>query len=195
MNMFKIASKITLALTLMLFIQSVCQTNVSAGIESSSPPAVGKTAKDFTLSNLSGQQVKLSDQLKKGPVVLLVLRGYPGYQCPLCTRQVGQFISNAAKLKSKNATVVMVYPGTAKDLSKRASEFTRNIKLPDNFQFLLDPDFKFTNAYGLRWDAKNETSYPSTFVIGMDGKVKFVKVSKTHGNRSNVKEVLKALSD
>ncbi|QDU11497.1 peroxiredoxin family protein [Gimesia aquarii] len=194
MKLFNIVSKTTLTLSLILFSQNVSQTHVYAGVENASPPAVGKTAKDFSLSNLNGKQIKLSGELKKGPVVLLVLRGYPGYQCPLCTRQVGQFITSAAKLKSANATVVMVYPGTAKDLNTRASEFTRNIKLPANFQFLLDPDYIFTNAYGLRWDAKNETAYPSTFVIGTDGKVKFAKISKTHGNRSNVKEVLKALS-
>ncbi len=195
MNSFKFVIRLSLCFALTLAIPGLFNSYAHAGVEKARPPAVGDTAKDFTLSNLSGKQIKLSDQLKKGPVVLLVLRGYPGYQCPLCTRQMGQFISNAAKLKSENATVLMVYPGTAKDLSKRAGEFTRNIKLPDNFQFLLDPDYKFTNAYGLRWDAKNETAYPSTFVISSDEKVKFAKVSKSHGNRSKAKDVLKALAN
>lgn len=195
MNLFKKVSQISFCFALMLAIQNSFETNAYAGVEKATPPAVGDTAKDFSLSNLSGKQIKLSDQLKKGPVVLLVLRGYPGYQCPLCTRQMGQFISNAAKLKSEKATVLMVYPGAANDLSKRAGEFTRNIKLPDNFQFLLDPDYKFTNAYGLRWNAKNETAYPSTFVIGTNGKVKFAKISKSHGNRSKVKNVLKVLAN
>lgn len=26
-----------------------------------------------------------------GPVVLVVLRGYPGYQCPICTKQLAEF--------------------------------------------------------------------------------------------------------
>lgn len=156
-------------------------------------PAVGDTAKDFQLATPGGQKVSLSEQLKKGPVVLLVLRGYPEYQCPVCTRQVGQFIANAAKFKKAKASVVMVYPGAAKDLEKRADEFIRDQSLPENFYFLVDPDYKFTNAYHLRWDAKRETAYPSTFVIGTDNKIKYAKISKTHGNRASAKEVLQEL--
>ena len=58
---------------------------------------------------------------------------------------------------------------------------------------VLDPDYSFTKAYGLRWDAPKETAYPSSFIIGKDGKVAFAHVSKKHGDRVGVKTVLKAL--
>jgi hypothetical protein len=58
----------------------------------------------------------------------------------------------------------------------------------------MDPDYKFTNAYRLRWDAPRETAYPSTFVIDRERKVRFAKVSKTHGGRATASEVLKALA-
>jgi len=61
------------------------------------------------------------------------------------------------------------------------------------FVFPLDPDYAFTNRYGLRWEAKNETAYPSTFSIGRDGWVTFSKVSKTHGGRTTAAEVLARL--
>lgn len=195
MNSFKLRCNFILVLALILFTQSTFRTEASAAYKDSKQPVVGSVAGDFQLSNLQGKTVKLSDQLKKGPVVLLVLRGYPGYQCPLCTRQVSQFISSAAKLKAAKATVLLVYPGFGKGLNAKADEFIRDQRLPDNFQFLTDPGFKFTNAYGLRWDARNETAYPSTFIIGTDGKVKYSKISKTHGNRSNAKEVLQKLTD
>lgn len=179
----------------LLCTQGTISSTVYAAPKDSSQPAVGDTAKDFQLATPAGKQVKLSDQLKKGPVVLLVLRGYPEYQCPVCTRQVGQFIANAAKLKKANASVLLVYPGAAQDLAKRADEFIRDQSLPDNFHFLIDPDYKFTNAYNLRWDAKRETAYPSTFVIGKNGKIKFAKISMTHRGRADAKEVLKALAD
>lgn len=182
-------------LALSCFSSTAISTNLRAAEKDSAKPAVGDEAKDFELATPAGKQVKLSDQLKKGPVVLLVLRGYPEYQCPVCTRQVGQFIANAAKLKKANASVLLVYPGAAQDLAKRADEFIRDQSLPDNFHFLIDPDYKFTNAYNLRWDAKRETAYPSTFVIGKDGKIKFAKISMTHRGRADVKEVLKALGE
>ena len=160
----------------------------------SQPPAVGEAAADFTLSTVAGERVQLSQQLKKGPVVLIVLRGYPGYQCPVCNTQVGQFITSAKKLKDAGANVILVYPGAAAGLKEHASEFVRGKTLPDNFYFVLDPDFNFTQAYHLRWEAKNETAYPSTFVIDSSGKITFAKVSNSHGGRASADEVLKVLA-
>ncbi len=165
------------------------------------PPAVGDKAKDFELAPLVGDEAKgkekekvvLSKQLGAGPVVLVVLRGYPGYQCPLCTRQVAELTGKADDFEKAGARVLLVYPGPADDLKKHAAEFVKGKDYPAHFQLLLDTDYAFTNAYGLRWDAKNETAYPSTFVLDKQGKVLFAKVSKTHGDRAKVADVLKAL--
>ena len=54
-------------------------------------------------------------------------------------------------------------------MKARAGEFLRDKQWPADFVFLLDPDYRFTNAYGLRWDAKKETAYPATFVLERGG--------------------------
>src|SRR5689334_12150665 len=64
----------------------------------------------------------------------------------------------------------------------------------DRFTILLDPDYALTTAYGLRWDAKNETAYPSTFVIDGKRKVTFTKVSTSHSDGAKVEDVLAKLS-
>ncbi len=156
-------------------------------------PAVGDEAKDFELVALGGETVKLSKQTESGPVVLVVLRGYPGYQCPLCTRQVAEFVAKADDFKKAGAKLLFVYPGPATKLKEHAGEFVKGKDYPDHFQFVLDPDYVFTNAYQLRWDAKNETAYPSTFVLDGKRKITYSKVSKGHGDRSKVDDVLKAL--
>lgn len=158
--------------------------------KASLPPRVGEKAPDFTLTTLDRKPVELSRQLADGPVVLVVLRGWPGYQCPICTRQVGDFIARAEQFKAANARVILVYPGPADHLMDRAQEFVSGKDIPANFSFVIDPDFKFTVSYGLRWDAPKETAYPSTFVVDRKGVVRFAKVSKTHGDRTNTKEVL-----
>ena len=157
------------------------------------PPAVGAEAPDFELMSIGGEKVKLSKLTEKGPVVLVVLRGYPGYQCPLCTKQVGELIGKADEFKKAGAQVVFVYPGPADKLKEKADEFVKGKDYPAQFTLLLDPDYTFTNAYGLRWDAKNETAYPSTFVLDGKRKVTFAKVSTTHGDRSKVADVLAAV--
>ncbi|MGH9426884.1 MAG: peroxiredoxin family protein, partial [Terriglobia bacterium] len=160
----------------------------------SEAPKVGEEAQDFELAGLEGDKVKLSTLVKSGPVVLVVLRGYPGYQCPVCTLQFGEFIGKANEFKKEGAQVVFVYPGPSDQLKDKAMEFVKGKSYPAHFSILLDPDFTFTNVYGLRWNAQNETAYPSTFVINRQQKIVFAKISHTHGDRSKAQDVLQALA-
>jgi peroxiredoxin len=157
------------------------------------PPTVGEKARDFTLSTPEGKHVRLSDVMSRGPVVLVVLRGYPGYQCPYCNRQVQDFIQKAQSFADAGAHIVLVYPGPAQDLGAKANKFLADKKLPDHFDLVLDPDYEVTNLYGLRWDAPHETAYPSTFPIDRRGTIFFSKIVKEHGARTSAAEILDAL--
>jgi peroxiredoxin len=157
-------------------------------------PGVGEAAPEFVLRGLDGKEVRFSAEWKKGPVALVVLRGYPGYQCPICNRQVKEFIGKGEEFAKAGACVVMVYPGPAEGLEARAKEFAMDKMLPGHFVMVLDPDYAFTNLYGLRWEAKGETAYPATFVVGKDGKVKWTKVSDSHAGRASAAEALSALA-
>lgn len=154
---------------------------------------VGKTAIDFNLKTIQGDKIIFSEINSNSPVVLIVLRGWVGYQCPVCSRQVGQFIAEAEKLKELGAAVLLVYPGPSAELQTKANEFTEDFSLPDNFYFTLDSDYSMINKYGLRWDAPKETAYPSTFVVDKTGKIVYSKISKTHGGRAKADEVLEVL--
>ena len=63
------------------------------------------------------------------------------------------------------------------------------------FRILPDPDYRFTLAYGLRWEAPQETAYPSTFVFDRNGVVTFAHTSRSHGDRVTAASVLKVLSE
>jgi peroxiredoxin len=166
---------------------------VAAPLFAATPPMVSDKATDFALSTVEGKSVRLSEVNAKGTVVLVVLRGYPGYQCPYCNRQVQDFIKSSQAFADAGARVVMVYPGPPQDLGGKANEFLADKKLPDNFDMVLDPGYEFTNLYGLRWDAAHETAYPSTFLIDKQGVVFFSKIVKAHGGRTTAAEVLEAL--
>lgn len=167
-------------------LSSLMLSSVYAG----STPQVGDAAPDFTLNTLDGHAVELSNLTAKSDVALVVLRGWPGYQCPLCTAQAHDFIQNVDKLKAAGVQVVMVYPGPADDLAKHAGDFEQNKNWPDSFLLVLDPDYTFTESYGLRWQAEHETAYPSTFLIGKDGKVIYSHVSHQHGDRVKAETLL-----
>ena len=157
------------------------------------PPKIGGRAPDFSLSSIDGKMIRLSDRIATGPVVLVVLRGYPGYQCPFCNRQVADFLQNARAFSDAGTRVMLVYPGPPDGLQQHATEFAAGRTLPNHFDLLLDPDYKMTNLYGLRWNAPHETAYPSTFVISRDGVVVFSRISKQHGGRTTAADVLDAL--
>ncbi len=158
------------------------------------PPAVGAKANDFSLTSSRGQPVRLSEVTQKSPVALIVLRGYPGYQCPFCNRQVQDFVQHAKDFSGAGLRVVMVYPGPAGEVDKRSAEFLANKNFPDSYEMLLDPDYRFTESYGLRWNAPRETAYPSTFLIGKDGAILFEKVSEGHGDRMSASALLETFA-
>ncbi|TWU54400.1 AhpC/TSA family protein [Rubripirellula tenax] len=183
----------TVAISLAFQTDAPAQDGSPAQSNTTTQPATGSKAQDFKLTAVAGSMegdVRLSELLEDGPVVLVVLRGFPGYQCGICSRQVGELMSSAKAFAGKNAKVVMVYPGADDGLEARAREFLKGSNLPEPFSLLIDPGYEFTNAYGLRWNAPRETAYPSTFVIGTDGVIKYANISKGHGGRTSAKDIL-----
>lgn len=165
---------------------------LSFTLQAAEIPKVGDVAPDFTLKTLENTTVHLDDLTTQGNVVLVVLRGWPGYQCPLCDRQVHDFIAAAAGFAAAKTRVVFIYPGPADGLAAHADEFSKwkGKEWPKEYLFALDPDYSMVNAYGLRWDAPKETAYPSTFVLDGKRTVRFATVSKSHGGRTKATDVV-----
>jgi peroxiredoxin len=155
------------------------------------PPGVGQKAPDFTLSTPMGTRVQLSKQIGKTTVVLVVLRGFPGYQCPYCQKQVHDFIEHASGFAAKKTSVLLVYPGPPADLDQHVREFlAKQAILPVNVTLVTDPAYAMTNQYDLRWNAPEETAYPSTFIINRKGKITFEKISRSHDDRTVAADIL-----
>lgn len=147
------------------------------------PPEVESKIPDFSLPGLDGETVRFSDVYRDRGAVLVMLRGWPGYQCPICTAQVGGYMTERLQFRKRQLPVVFIYPGPGDNLREHAGEFTGRLELPAEFRFVIDPDFKVTRRYGLRWDAEGETAYPATFIVDREGRVVFRKVSDSHAGR------------
>lgn len=172
------------------------RSQAAPGTEPPHPPKVGDMAPDIELKNEKGDLVSLKKLTSEHAVVLLVLRGWPGYQCPICSQQVSEFMAKKSELEKAGAQVLMVYPGPTDKLGEHAKEFATQGKweFPSNFHYVTDPDYKFTNDWGLRWEAERETAYPSTIIIGRDRKVAYLMTSTSHGGRAGVAAVLDELA-
>ena len=153
----------------------------------------GDKALAFKSTDLEGKAFEFQPDKTGRWSVLVFLRGYPGYQCPLCNRQVGELLAKAKDFANARADVVFIYPGVSKELTEKAKEFLADKQLPTGFSVVVDQDYEVVKAYRLRWEAPRETAYPSTFVIDPTGVIRYAKISQTHGDRAPVKEVLDAL--
>ncbi len=167
---------------------------LAAGSASAQAPATGSKAPDFTLQTPTGNSVNLAQERAHGTTVLVLLRGFPGYQCPYCVKQVHDFAEHSTDFAERKVRVLMVYPGPPADLDQHAKDFlAKQADLPTGITLVIDPDYKMTNLYGLRWDAPHETAYPATFILDKDGKIVFEKVSHSHGDRTSAADILAEL--
>jgi thioredoxin-dependent peroxiredoxin len=180
------------AFILLTAVAVLLPTNVRSE-ETPKPPKIGDTIKEYKFRSNDDREVSLAALAKKGPMVLVVLRGFPGYQCPVCTAQVAELRKHAKEFKELGSNVVLVYPGAVDNLQTRANQFLKDEKLPEPLVLVLDPKYEFIRPLGLRWDQKGETAYPSTFVLDKNRVVKYAKVSKTHGDRAKPKAILDAV--
>lgn len=197
MKLFQRRTLGLIALTLVVSSSAFAQTNGKNPVDAAKKRlAVGHVVKDFQLRSVGGElsgDVRLSEVNADGPVVIVFLRGFPGAQCPACSAQVADLVRHADQFTAKDTRVLLIYPGAKLQLEKHADDFLQGTRLPEPLTFLLDPGLKVIQSYGLRWDAPNETSYPTTIVIDEDGKITFIKISDTHRGRAAAEEILEAL--
>jgi peroxiredoxin len=166
----------------------------------------GQKAPHFTLPNAKGQPVRLSDLLKKGPVILTFYRG--GW-CPFCNLQLKSYQSHLAEIRAKGAELVAVSPQTP--------EYTLSTAEQDalTFPVLSDVGGKVAREYGLVFkvpddvvpiykkfgidlekhngDARHELPIPGTYLIGRDGTVLLSHVDADYKKRLPVETILDAL--
>ena len=156
--------------------------------------AVGEKAINFDLPVVGEDRyIELKEEYKKGTVIVVVLRGFPGYQCMLCKQQVGNLINRARSLKEKVHKIILVYPGPATGLERHAEQFMGSRSIPEPLIIVRDPNLEMVTKWGLRWNAPRETAYPATYIIKQSGRVAWSKVSTNHGGRTTADELVRQL--
>lgn len=70
---------------------------------------IGDVAPDFTLPNTQGEVITLSEQLKKGPVLLKFFRGY---WCPYCGLELRAYQKVVNQIQALGGTILGISPQT-----------------------------------------------------------------------------------
>ncbi|MEO2053116.1 MAG: peroxiredoxin-like family protein [Allomuricauda sp.] len=166
---------------------------------------VGDLAPDFILQNATGKNVRLSDYLNKGPVVLIWYRG--GW-CPYCNITLAKYQQELGKIKEAGASLLAITP-----------------ELPDNslstkeknsleFEVLSDPHNEVAKTYGVVFkltpdvaenyqdnfdlesyngDSSYELPLGATYVIDSERIIKYAFLDADYRNRAEPKEVINNL--
>ena len=131
---------------------------------------VGAKAPDFTLPNQDREPVTLSEQLKRGPVVLAF---FPGAFSGTCTSEMCTLRDSMSELKKVNANVLGVSTDTFFALKAWADAHTFGFPLLSDYNREVIPKYGVTNPdmIGLKNIAKR-----AVFVIDRSGVVRHSEV-------------------
>lgn len=166
----------------------------------------GQSYIDFTLPNVNGGNLKLSEALKKGPVVLTFYRG--GW-CPYCNIQLKAYQDRLEDFKKRGASLVAISPET---MDSSATTVQKNEL---KFDILFDKNNTVARKYGIVFKIENdlkavyekfgidleknqnnkswELPIPATYVIAPNGEIVYSFLNVDYVKRAEPNDILKAL--
>ena len=180
--------------TIVALAQMVADTPSKKGSERTTPILAGAVAPDFTLPDVDGKEVSLTDLRAGRPVVVVF---YRGSWCPFCRRQLSELRTLAATVK--NARVVTISVDTPAATKKFAAQITADGKGAIAFTMLSDTSHKVIDAYGLHdanYDGQEFDGIPqaAVYIIGPDGKVAWARISPDYRKRPTNDDIQTALA-
>jgi peroxiredoxin len=164
---------------------------------------VGDIAPEFSAINQEGKIVQLKKLLHKGDVVLIF---YRGQWCPYCNKQLSKVNDSLATITAKGATVLAITPETednvAKTITKTKASFDvlsdKGLAIMNSYKVSFAVDEKTIEkykGYGIDFEKANGTNganlpVPATYIIGKDGKIKYVFFNNDYSKRASVQDIL-----
>jgi peroxiredoxin len=166
----------------------------------------GDMAPEFSGKDQTGKRISLADALQKGDVVLLF---YRGQWCPYCNKQLSHFSDSLQLLAAKGVTLLAITPETAENVKKTLEKTRAFFPVIEDAGLAIMKLYKvnFTmdektvtryKGYGIDFDKTNGSNganlpVPATYIIGKDGKIKYVFFNTDYKKRASVQDILNNL--
>jgi len=164
-------------------------------------------ATSFKTIDHNGNKIKLKKILKKGPVVIIF---YRGQWCPICNKHLAKLQDGLEAVRAKGAQIIAVTPEKQENIDKTL------VKTNITFPVIYDENYSIMRAYHVDFIPKKKTTLlyntvlnanlkniqsddsqtppmPATYIIGTDGKIKYVHFDPDYKNRAIIEEILKNL--
>lgn len=167
------------------------------------PLKIGDEAPLFNLKDNNGKQLDLKKILKENKAVVLFF--YRGQWCPYCNKQIKELQDSLQFLTEKGAYVIGVSPETDVNVGKTVA------KTKATFSIISDKGYSVMKAYKVNYVmeqgladrykkngldvalANGQSDYvlpvPATYIIGKNGKIKYVYFDSDYKRRASVKEL------
>ncbi len=184
-------------------------SQTSRSIEDARGLQVGAMAPGFTALEAGGGSFSLENALKEGPVVLIF---YRGYWCPVCNKHLAQIQDSLNLIIGMGATVVAVSPQKPEYLRRMEEQTEAEFRLlydegyaiADAYDVTFNPDKKQLFMYNTVLNANLKETHsdksqrlpiPATYLVGRGGRIAWRQFDPDYKNRSNVADILGALSE
>lgn len=188
-----------------MYAEGIASVAASGVLESAMQ--IGDKAPDFELTNAKNDNIKLSDYLAKGPVILTWYRG--GW-CPYCNITLNRLQKELPNFTALGANLLALSPELP-DSSISTAE-----KNELTFEVLSDLGNKVARAYGVVYklpdpvakayqngfdlhkyngDKSDELPLSATYVIAPDGTIKFAFLDAEYRNRAEPEDIIKVLEE
>ncbi len=164
---------------------------------------VGDKAPSITGIDQNGKEVSLKDILKKGDAVLIF---YRGQWCPYCNKQLSQLNDSLSYITAKGGTIITITPETAGNIKKTVSKTKASFSILEDKGLAIMKDYKVSFAvdektiekykgYGIDFEKANGENganlpVPATYIVGKDGKIKYVFFNTDYSKRASVKNIV-----
>ena len=163
------------------------------GVESNTPPPESIDQLVFFRSD-KNEQVELKNFIGKKNLVLVFTRGYSGGMiCPFCATQTAELAAKRGEFESRDAVVLVIYPGAEEHLSDFTKAVARfqgdSASEANNWPVLLDKDLTAVTLL----DIIEDLASPSTFIINKRGDVVFAYVGANRWDRPSTQAILDQL--
>ena len=167
---------------------------------------IGQKAPEFEALDQNGSKFSSTDILKEKQLIVVF---YRGQWCPFCNRHLSELQNHLEDFKKAGAQIVAISPEKTENINKTVE------KTKAEFPVLWDKDNSIMEAFGVDFilpknlqvkykeygvdlikDNGNPSQtlpVPATFIIGTNGKIKYLQYDPDYKNRSSAKNILEQL--
>lgn len=152
---------------------------------------IGKPFPSVTFTGASGDSFTLDEVREGKPVVLVLLRGFPGYVCPYCTAQTAALIDSLPAIERLDARVALVFPGQADTVPLFLSavrDYRQRDAVP--VPVLFDTNLAAVRSLGV----EGKLAKPTTVIVDKQGVVRYAYVGSGFNDRPSAGLILAVLS-